>query len=86
MTTTIIGSPVSPYVRKVLAVLGLKGVSYAIDPLVPFLANDAFAKISPLRRIPVRVRFYGLVHRRAKLSWAPVESSCRCRSSLCVNA
>lgn len=55
MTTTIIGSPVSPYVRKILAILNLKGVPYAIDPLVPFLANDAFSEISPLRRIPVLI-------------------------------
>lgn len=55
MTTTIIGSPVSPYVRKILAILNLKGVDYAIDPLVPFLANDAFQSVSPLRRIPVLI-------------------------------
>ncbi len=55
MTTTIIGSPVSPYVRKILAILNLKGVTYAIDPLVPFLANDAFQQVNPLRRIPVLI-------------------------------
>lgn len=55
MTTTIIGSPVSPYVRKILVILNLKRVPYAIDPLVPFLANDAFIEVSPLRRIPVLI-------------------------------
>lgn len=52
---TIIGTPVSPYVRKVLAVLALKGVPYRIDPLVPFLGTDAFTRLSPLRRIPVLI-------------------------------
>jgi glutathione S-transferase len=50
---TVIGSPVSPFVRKVLAVCALKGVEVEIDPIVAFFANDAFEKISPVRRIPV---------------------------------
>jgi len=52
-TVSIVGSYISPYVRKVLAVLHLKGVAYQIDPIVPFFGNDRFSKISPLRRIPV---------------------------------
>lgn len=52
---TIIGSYLSPYVRKVLVVLHLKGLPYEIDPIVPFLGNDAFARLSPIRRIPVLV-------------------------------
>jgi glutathione S-transferase len=51
--TTIIGSYLSPYVRKVLACLELKGVPYRIDPIVPFYGNDEFARVSPLRRVPV---------------------------------
>ena len=51
--TTIIGSYLSPYVRKVLVCLEIKGVSYEIDPIVPFYGNDEFARISPVRRIPV---------------------------------
>lgn len=50
---TVIGSPVSPYVRKVLVVAALKGIEVEIDPIVAFYANDAFEKISPVRRIPV---------------------------------
>jgi glutathione S-transferase len=50
---TIVGSYISPYVRKVLAVLNLKGVAYQIDPIVPFFGNDDFSRLSPLRRIPV---------------------------------
>jgi len=51
----IIGSYVSPYVRKVLACLALKGLDYEIDPITPFFGNDAFARLSPLRRIPVLI-------------------------------
>jgi glutathione S-transferase len=52
----IIGSYVSPYVRKVLACMALKGVDdYEIDPITPFFGDDEFARLSPLRRIPVLV-------------------------------
>src|SRR5262249_36208458 len=53
--TTIIGSPVSPYVRKVLAVCELKGVAYRLDPIVPFYGDDRFSQVNPLRRIPVLI-------------------------------
>jgi glutathione S-transferase len=52
---TIIGSFVSPYVRKVLACLHLKGIPYEIDPITPFFGNDEFERLSPLRRIPVLI-------------------------------
>jgi len=52
---TIIGSFVSPYVRKVLACLHLKGLAYEIDPITPFFGNDEFERLSPLRRIPVLI-------------------------------
>lgn len=52
---TVVGSYLSPYVRKVLVCLDLKGVAYRIDPIVPFYGDDGFARISPLRRIPVLV-------------------------------
>ncbi len=55
MTVTIIGSFVSPYVRKVLACLNLKQVAYEVDPITPFLGNDEFERLSPLRRIPVLI-------------------------------
>src|SRR3954452_10462936 len=51
----IIGSFVSPYVRKVLASLNLKGLPYEVDPITPFYGNDQFQRLSPLRRIPVFV-------------------------------
>ena len=51
----IVGSYVSPYVRKVLACLNLKGLAYEIDPITPFFGDAAFETMSPLRRIPVLV-------------------------------
>ena len=51
----IIGSFVSPYVRKVLACMNLKGLRYEIDPITPFYGNEEFERLSPLRRIPVFV-------------------------------
>src|SRR5262249_7037787 len=49
----IIGTYLSPYVRKVLVVLHLKGIAYDIDPIIPFMGDDRFSGLSPLRRIPV---------------------------------
>jgi len=51
----IIGSFVSPYVRKVLACLELKSLAYEVDPITPFYGNDEFERLSPLRRIPVMI-------------------------------
>lgn len=51
----IIGSYVSPYVRKVLACIAVKGLDYEIDPITAFFGNDEFERLSPLRRIPVMV-------------------------------
>lgn len=52
----IVGSYVSPYVRKVLACMALKGVTdYEIDPITPFFGDEEFARLSPLRRIPVLI-------------------------------
>ena len=51
----IIGSFVSPYVRKVLACMNLKGLEYEIDPITPFFGDDEFERLSPLRRIPVMI-------------------------------
>jgi glutathione S-transferase len=51
----VIGSFVSPYVRKVLACMNLKGLDYEVDPITPFYGNDEFERLSPLRRIPVLI-------------------------------
>lgn len=52
---TIIGNTVSPYVRKALTVLVIKGLEFEIDPITPFYGDDDFAKLSPMRRIPVLI-------------------------------
>ena len=52
-TATIIGGPISPYARKVMAIADIKGVRWRNDPIIPFQGNDDFTRISPLRRIPV---------------------------------
>jgi glutathione S-transferase len=51
----IVGSFVSPYVRKVLACLNLKSIAYEVDPITPFFGSDEFEALSPLRRIPVLI-------------------------------
>jgi glutathione S-transferase len=51
----VIGNYISPYVRKVLVCLELKELDYEIDPIAPFVGNDEFARLSPLRRIPVLI-------------------------------
>jgi glutathione S-transferase len=53
MAYVVIGNYVSPYVRKVLVCMELKGLAYQIDPIAPFVGNDEFSRLSPLRRIPV---------------------------------
>ena len=43
----IIGSYVSPYVRKVLACMALKGIDdYEIDPITPFFGGEEFSRLS----------------------------------------
>jgi len=49
----IIGSFLSPYVRKVLVCLDAKGLAYEIDPIIPFFGDERFSQLSPIRRIPV---------------------------------
>jgi len=51
----IVGSYLSPYVRKVLVCLELKGIAYEVDHIVPFFGDDRFTRLSPLRRIPVLI-------------------------------
>ena len=51
----IVGSHVSPYVRKVLVALAIKGIAHEVDPITPFYGNDDFSRLSPLRRIPVLI-------------------------------
>jgi len=55
MTIRIVGRYLSPYGRKVLACLHLKDLPYEIDPIVPFMGDARFTRLSPLRRVPVLV-------------------------------
>jgi glutathione S-transferase len=48
----VYGASASPFVRKVRAFLAEKGVSYDLDPVVPFGVGPEFRKLSPLGRIP----------------------------------
>ena len=51
----IIGSYISPYVRKVLVFLHAKKIPYEIDPIIPFFGDERFTALSPIRRIPVLI-------------------------------
>ena len=51
----IVGSYISPYVRKVLVTLNIKGIPFEIDPIIPFMGDDRFSQLSPVRRIPVLI-------------------------------
>jgi glutathione S-transferase len=51
----IVGSYISPYVRKVLVCLAFKKIEYQIDPIIPFMGDDRFSRLSPLRRVPVLI-------------------------------
>jgi len=43
----IIGSYISPYVRKVLVCLDIKGIAYEIDPLIPYFGGEEFSRLIP---------------------------------------
>lgn len=53
MTYTIVGSAISPFVRKVMAAMTEKGLEFENEDLNPFAPPDGFRDISPLGRIPV---------------------------------
>lgn len=53
MTLHLMGSVLSPFVRKTRIVLEEKGIDYILEPVVPFMAPDSFTDLSPLRRVPV---------------------------------
>jgi glutathione S-transferase len=49
---TIHGSPVSPFVRKVLVCAVEKGIEHEVNPVSPFPSPESHLKISPLGKIP----------------------------------
>ncbi len=42
----------SPYVRKVLMTLGLKGINHEIIPVFPGKTDESYAAIHPMRKVP----------------------------------
>ena len=72
MTITVIGSVLSPFVRKVRVLLEEKGVAYAQEDLNPFAPPEHFPNISPLKRIPV------LKDLERGADWALPDSSAIC--------
>ncbi len=52
MSYTVIGSGISPFVRKVMAVMGEKGLDFEHEDVNPFAPPEGFRDISPLGRIP----------------------------------
>ena len=53
MKYILMGSPLSPFVRKVRVFCAEKGIDYELDPVNPFSPPDGWREISPLNRIPV---------------------------------
>jgi len=49
---TVHGSPISPFVRKVLVLLAEKGVAFDVNPVMPFPAPAEHLLISPIGKIP----------------------------------
>ena len=50
---TVHGTPLSPFVRKVLLTLEYKGLEHTVNPVFPASEDEAFRKISPLGKIPI---------------------------------
>ena len=49
---TVHGAPLSPFVRKVLVTLEMKGIAYDLNPVVPMNLPAEFYEMSPLGKIP----------------------------------
>jgi glutathione S-transferase len=50
---TVVGSYLSPYIRKVLVCLSLKSIDYVIEPIAPVLGNDEFSRTRAPHRSPI---------------------------------
>lgn len=53
--TQVYGSPLSPFVRKVLLTLDIKSVSYEVQPVAPMALPEGYENIHPLKKIPALV-------------------------------
>src|SRR5687768_10388092 len=63
----IVGSYLSPYVRKVLACLNLKGIDYEIDPIVPLHGRRPVQRVAATDGVDTRHR-HAALRRAANLS------------------
>ena len=52
MSLNLIGTGISPFVRKVRVFLAEKGLDYDHDPMVPMGVSDEYKQKSPLGKIP----------------------------------
>lgn len=52
MAYTVMGSSISPFVRKVMVFLAEKGVAYEHEDVNPFAPPEGYREVSPLGRIP----------------------------------
>ncbi len=50
--TVVYGAILSPFVRKVLVTLELKGIDYEGKHIMPFAVPDGYEKIHPLKKVP----------------------------------
>ena len=55
MQLVLHGTPLSPFVRKVRAVMLEKGLACRLEPVSPFDPPDGWRALSPLGRVPVLV-------------------------------
>ena len=53
MSFTVIGSPLSPFVRKVHITMQLKNIEFTVDPVSRFAMPEGYEKIHPAKKIPV---------------------------------
>lgn len=52
MKPLLYGAPLSPFVRKVRILMGLKGLEYDSKMIVPYATPKEYVELSPLRKIP----------------------------------
>jgi glutathione S-transferase len=52
MAYTVLGSPISPFVRKVMVFMAEKGVPFEHEDVNPFAPPEGYREVSPLGRIP----------------------------------
>ena len=53
MTVTLVGYPVSPFVRKVRVAFEQKGITYANDPIVPYTEREKVLPLNSAGTVPV---------------------------------